>query len=270
MKKLSIITINYNNKAGLSKTIESVVNQVNADFEYIVIDGGSTDGSIDVIQENSEKIHYYVSEKDFGIYNAMNKGIKAATGTFLLFVNSGDFLVDNTIIATVLKELSDEVSIYYGNVFCSKNGMRTFLWRPPGKISYSYFLNDSLPHAASFMKRSLFHKHFFYDESLKIVSDWGFFVYCIHKGNESYHHLDLNIADFDRSGISSDEKNTKLVIQERTQVLKKHFPIFYEDMWIIKKNHPKLFKQILFIKKNKLRSIKLRRNRLRGNVVFNN
>ena len=86
--KLSIITINYNNCDGLRKTIESVIAQTTRDFEYIVIDGGSTDGSVDVIKEYADYIDYWVSEPDKGIYNAMNKGTRAAHGDFLLFLNS--------------------------------------------------------------------------------------------------------------------------------------------------------------------------------------
>lgn len=95
--KLSIITINYNNREGLRKTIESVVAQTTREFEYIVIDGGSTDGSVDVIKEFSDYIDYWVSEPDKGIYNAMNKGVKVAHGDYCQFLNSGDWLYDSNV-----------------------------------------------------------------------------------------------------------------------------------------------------------------------------
>ena len=92
---LSIVTINYNNKKGLAKTIESVTNQEFKDFEWIIVDGGSTDESVALIQDNLNHIDYWVSEKDQGIYDAMNKGIKASTRDYILFLNSGDYFYTN-------------------------------------------------------------------------------------------------------------------------------------------------------------------------------
>ena len=122
--KISIISINYNNKEGLRKTVESVVNQTYKNFEYIVIDGGSTDDSTDILDEYHEKINYIVSEPDSGIYNAMNKGIKVAKGDYLLFLNSGDCLIDQFVIQKVITELNDKISIYYGNLIYSSNGIQ--------------------------------------------------------------------------------------------------------------------------------------------------
>ena len=102
--KLSIITINYNNLAGLQKTMESVFSQTCKDFEYIVIDGASTDGSAEYIRAHADQLTYWVSEKDTGIYNAMNKGVRAAKGEYLLMLNSGDFLVDDRVIERILPE----------------------------------------------------------------------------------------------------------------------------------------------------------------------
>lgn len=101
MKIISIITINYNNKVGLKKTIESVIQQDFNSFEFIVIDGGSTDGSYDVIQEYRNYIDYWVSEPDKGIYNAMNKGITIARGEYCNFMNSGDFFYDKNVLSSI-------------------------------------------------------------------------------------------------------------------------------------------------------------------------
>ena len=99
--KYSIITVNFNNKEGLRKTIESVIRQSFRDFEYIVIDGGSTDGSADILKEYDAQIDYWVSEPDKGIYNAMNKGIVQAKGEYLNFMNSGDYFYDNQVLQHV-------------------------------------------------------------------------------------------------------------------------------------------------------------------------
>ena len=105
MMKYSIITINYNNKDGLKKTIESVINQSCKDFEYIIIDGGSTDGSVDVIRQYADRINYWISEPDKGVYNAMNKGVAQAHGEYLNFMNSGDCFSDNSVLENIAHSL---------------------------------------------------------------------------------------------------------------------------------------------------------------------
>ncbi len=139
MTKISIITINFNDLVGLEKTFNSVVSQSNTDFEYIVIDGGSTDGSKEFLEQNSDKLAYWISEKDSGVYNAMNKGIKAAKGDYVMFLNSRDFLIDSTIIDKVVKDLDGSTAIYYGNLIYSLNGVNTQLWSPPDTLSFTYF-----------------------------------------------------------------------------------------------------------------------------------
>jgi glycosyltransferase involved in cell wall biosynthesis len=253
MSKISIITINFNDLKGLQKTFYSVVNQSNKDFEYIVIDGGSSDGGKEFLEQNSDQLKYWISEKDSGVYNAMNKGIKAAKGEYLLFLNSGDFLVDNTIIDNVLQSIDGNLGIYYGNLIYSLNGVKTQLWTPPQKLSFTYFLSDSLPHPSSFIKRELFETHFFYSEEFKIVSDWEFYIYCICKMNVSHKHLDFIISNFDNSGISSVKENGNKIKTEKMLVYEKHFPLFIEDMKVLTEGSSKRFKQYQAIKKSKLK-----------------
>jgi glycosyltransferase involved in cell wall biosynthesis len=252
-KKLSIITINYNNKIGLEKTIKSVVNQTYKNFEYLIIDGESTDGSKEVIEVNSQNIDYWISEKDSGVYNAMNKGIKIAKGEYLLFLNSGDFLIDESVLQKIIIELKNDVSIYYGNILYSKNETPTFLNTPPSELSFSFFLQYSLPHPASFIKKKLFEKYFYYNETLKIVSDWEFFIFCICKQNESYKHIDILVSNFDNSGISSNLSNTQTIFNEKEFVLKKHFPLFFNDLEYLLEIKSKRFQQIIAIKENKIK-----------------
>src|SRR5688500_2837476 len=115
MPKLSIITINLNNISGLIKNFDSVFEQTFKDLEYIIIDGGSTDGSKEIIEKNAAKFSYSVSEKDKGIYNAMNKGIVKEKGEYIYFLNSGDYLVNNEVIDKVFHETEDK-DIIYGDV----------------------------------------------------------------------------------------------------------------------------------------------------------
>jgi len=173
--KYSIITVNYNNKDGLRKTIESVIHQTYRDFEFIVIDGGSTDGSKDVIKEYDTQIDYWVSEPDGGIYQGMNKGIKKATGEYLNFMNSGDCFYDENVLQHIYdKQLVFDIIVgkdYHYNSQ-AQQGFCTIL---PPRISMLTFYIQTLPHQSSFFKRNLF-DNTRYDESLKIVADIKFYI----------------------------------------------------------------------------------------------
>lgn len=222
MLKLSIITINYNNAAGLRKTIESVVSQTCHNFEYIVIDGGSTDGSIEVIKKFKEKITYWVSEPDNGIYQAMNKGIRIAKGDFCQFLNSGDWLAADDVIEKMLNILPD-CGIFYGNMLKQlPNGKvyRDFCGK--GNISMFSFYRGSLNHSSAFIKRSLFTKYGLYDETLKIVSDWKWYLIVVGLNNEIVKYTNRDITCFDMKGISNE--NTKLNNTERRLVLEELLP----------------------------------------------
>lgn len=202
--KLSIITINYNNKQGLVQTISSVRAQATRDFEYIVIDGGSTDGSVDVIKENEDIIDYWVSERDHGIYEAMNKGVKAAIGEFLQFLNSGDCLNSIDIIKLVSPHLTDKIDLLSGYTVRSTSDGRHLREKAgsPDFMTVTSMFEAPLSHAGSFIRRSLLVKRP-YDEQFKIVSDWKFFMEASLFDNIRYQHIDLDIAVFDSSGISS-------------------------------------------------------------------
>lgn len=228
MLKLSIITVNYNNKAGLLKSFDSVFNQTFKDFEYIVIDGGSSDGSKEIIEENQVNISYWVSEKDRGIYHAMNKGIAKSTGDYLLFLNSGDYLYDSSVLETAFSnDLTED--IVYGDVVWDTNGIQT-LHKFPNKVLFSYFeAGHILPHQGSFIRKSLFESLGLYDESQKIIADWIFFIQAICRYNSSYKHIDLLISVCGRDGISCDPVNLESILSSRTEALQKYFPAFVED-----------------------------------------
>lgn len=197
--RLSIITINFNDKEGLIKTINSVVNQSTNDYEYIIIDGGSSDGSLEVIKENASSIHYWVSEKDSGIYNAMNKGTKAAHGDYCLFLNSGDILINNDVIKHTLS-YNFSADIISGDIKFT-SGRKA---KAPQRVSMKTFIIGSLPHQATFIKRELLLENP-YDERFKIGGDWRFFIQVLIYKNVSYEKIPMVISLFDTSGISSTE-----------------------------------------------------------------
>lgn len=198
--KLSIITVNLNNRDGLQKTINSVITQSFRDFEWIVIDGGSTDGSKELIEQYANHFAYWVSEPDKGIYNAMNKGIKVAKGEYLQFLNSGDCLKDSTTLCNVFSS-SPVGDIIYGDcaVRVSDTELQVIHFNPV--LSFKVFLDGSIHHQSSFIKRKLLQDEP-YDETLRIVSDRKFFIRKVLE-KKSFIHTNHIIATFDTNGISS-------------------------------------------------------------------
>lgn len=173
--KYSIITVNFNNKDGLRKTIESVIHQTCQDFEYIVIDGGSTDGSTDILKEYDVHINYWVSEPDGGIYQGMNKGIKKAQGEYLNFMNSGDCFYDDKRLELVSNKHFDTDIIVGSDYYYNPNTGQGFTSNLPPRLSMYSLYKGSFPHQSSFFRRELF-MDCLYDENLRMVSDWKFFI----------------------------------------------------------------------------------------------
>jgi glycosyltransferase involved in cell wall biosynthesis len=219
MTKLSIITINYNNLSGLKQTIKSVINQTLKEFEYIIIDGGSTDGSESYIYEMQQHFTYWVSEADNGIYNAMNKGIAKANGQYLLFLNSGDYLENPNVIEDVFSELTGEDSFISCNLVMD-NGINTYVKEHPEEISFGYIYHHTLKHPATFIHSRIFKKYGLYNENNKIVSDWELFFEALCLNGESYRKSEIVLTHFDMVGISS--KQYYQAVSERETIINKH------------------------------------------------
>jgi glycosyltransferase involved in cell wall biosynthesis len=217
---ISVITINYNNKEGLAETIKSVISQSYREIEYIVIDGGSNDGSVDVIKQYAGHISFWASEKDHGIYHAMNKGIQKATGEYLLFLNSGDYLSKEDSLHKIATSSNGE-AIIYGDLIV-KTSDSSWIKTLPSTLSFDFFLKDCLPHSATLIKKALFDQAGLYNEQNKIVSDWEFFMNVICKFNADYKHIGEPISVFMEDGISSHPKNEQLILQEKEKVLQQY------------------------------------------------
>jgi len=221
--KVSVITINLNNKAGLEKTISSVVNQTCSDFEYIIIDGGSTDGSLEIIKDNGEKIAYCISEKDKGIYNAMNKGILKANGEYCLFINSGDYFIKSTILSEMAGYINDEDILYGNGFFEAKNNTLDKL-ECPVKLTLGFFTIYCLLHPCTLIKKSLFDKYGLYNESNKIVSDGEFFIKTIILNEVKTRLIPLDIAIAEDNGISRNIEFKEILEDERKKLFINYFP----------------------------------------------
>ena len=200
---LSIITINLNNRDGLQKTIDSVLSQTWTDFEWIIIDGGSTDGSRELIEQYQEHFTYWCSEPDKGVYNAMNKGIAKAKGTYLNFMNSGDTFYDYDTLEKVFN-ISRKADILYGDwmqIFKNYSRMRHF----PSPVDIFGLWGQNICHQATFIKSSVL-KEKGYDESLKIYADWKRWIELAICG-ASFEALDFPVCKYDMTGISSTDSS---------------------------------------------------------------
>lgn len=232
---LSIITINYNNKFGLDKTIKSVITQSWVDYEFIVIDGGSSDGSLDVIINNKDKLSYWVSEPDNGVFHAMNKGIVKAKGDYLLMLNSGDFLFCSDVLSQVFEFTDLHQDILYGDVFRESKGAIIDESIFPDQLDLNFLYNETISHQATFVKRELHNRVGLYDERLKLSSDWKFIILAICQFNSSFKHLNFKIAVCNCDGLTCSPSNFYRIRKEREAVLKFYFPIFY-DINVLKAN----------------------------------
>lgn len=214
MKLISIITINFNNAKGLKKTMDSVVSQTCQDFEYIVIDGGSTDESVNVIKY-TPRIDYWVSEGDKGIYDAMNKGIAKANGTFCLFLNSGDYLYSKISLETIFPNLVLGEDIVYGNMKIEEIDGSLKDGFMPVRIDLNHMMRDTLWHPVSFIRRELFQVCGMYDLNYSIVADYKWFLFSIFKHKVALKHIDCFVSVFELGGVSNASENVKKLKAER-------------------------------------------------------
>lgn len=225
MSTLTIITINRNNAVGLMKTFHSVLSQTCVDFEYVVVDGASTDESVDVIRGFASKFGErikWVSESDKGIYDAMNKGIRMASGEYVEFLNSGDCLASEDVVSKMLValEVNGNPSIIYGNMLKDMPDGRILRDKcfAGQEISFLGFYTGTLNHSPAYIRRSLFDKYGYYDEALKIVSDWKWYLQVIILGEEKPVYVDMDVTLFDMNGIS--ETNLELRDEEKQKEMK--------------------------------------------------
>lgn len=233
--QLSIITINRNNSSGLKHTLESVKAQSYNDFEYIIIDGASTDGSVELIVQECERWDrcVWISEPDAGIYNAMNKGIRMAHGEYLLFLNSGDYLVAEDVIERVFAQKT-ESDLLCARCRVSENG--NVVWTSPlvpEKITLATLYWNGLMHQSTFIRRQLLLDLGLYDESFRWLADIKFWYDAIIYHDASTQPIDVLTSDYNHEGESSTlQKNPKFKDEAHwafaQPVLRNVMPLFEE------------------------------------------
>ncbi len=242
--QLSIITVNLNNKVGLQKTINSLVSQSCKDFEWIVIDGGSSDGSKDLIETYSEYITSWFSEKDQGIYDGMNKGILASKGDYLLFLNSGDVLSDNSVISRIVNDnIKEDIIVYDIILYSDGKKVEKDLSYLKNLPIVSFLFSATFPHQSTLIRRNLFSKIGMYDINYRYVADWVFFWKACVENHASYIYKEGTILSiYDMEGVSS--KNREKAQKERTSFLLSLYPKRLYDYLRLSSRNDRMFENM--------------------------
>lgn len=237
--KISIITVCYNSVKTIDKTIQSVINQTYKNIEYIIIDGGSTDGTLDIINKYKDRITYMISEKDGGIYDAMNKGSMVAKGEYLNFMNSDDYFFSGSSIEECIPYLDGHNDIIYGNVEVRYDKIKFIKNKLPPRYLWAAPAN----HQSSFIRRDTMLKYG-YNISNKIVADYEFFLNVYYNGGNVLK-INKTIASFYNDGYS--QQNYKQMILDCHKTIKKFIKNPLIDMYYALLRIKPIIKKILKI-----------------------
>lgn len=223
MLKITIITASFNSVKTIEQTILSVINQTYKNVEYIIIDGGSNDGTVDIIKKYSDKISYWISEPDNGIFDAINKGFNIATGDYIQVIGSDDALVDDDILSKISMYLSDGIDV----LACGRIDVDEI-----NKIQKTFHIDETVyrnfntdkriilpnvPTEGLFVKREI-RKKYMFDANYKMLGDWKLFMQYLYEYKLKIKFIDIPVAYFSLSGLSS--TNYNLAVMEFKQICK--------------------------------------------------
>ena len=237
--KISIITVCYNSCINIEKTIKSVLSQNYDNIEYIIIDGKSTDGTIEIIQKYSNNIDIIISEPDNGIYDAMNKGIKHSSGEWLMFMNAGDTYISSDSLKNFISNLTEGIRILRGNIIRIYPNFKTestgITKQEPGIMD---MFNGTFHHQASLIQKTLFDEFGYYSTQYRLMSDWKFFFDCVILHNQKTKYVDFPVAYFAMDGASTINtiKYRKEQLDYLTQIYGSELVEVMNEVSIIRKN----------------------------------
>ncbi|MBN2424930.1 MAG: glycosyltransferase [Calditrichaceae bacterium] len=227
--KFSIITVCHNAVSTIERTIKSVIGQNYPDFEYIVIDGASTDGTLNILDDYRQKITHLISEKDRGIYSAMNKGIRLANGEIIAFLNSDDFYIDENVLTTVRNriETSDKhADVYYGNLIIYNKGTgEGRLWKP-GLLDRLFLYRGTLPHPAMFYRRNVFDTVGIFDESFVISGDYEWVTRAYFHKQVKFSYINVLPVVFMEGGKSTSPSGSAIAKEEKIKIRNMYYSDF--------------------------------------------
>jgi len=205
--KISIITVSYNSAVTIKDTIESILSQDHENIECIIIDGGSTDGTLEIVRKYSDRISYFVSELDDGIYDGMNKGIQAATGDIVGILNSDDFYPNNYVISNVAKTfVNQDCDAVYGDLVYVKENDTSKIARywQSGEYTIKKIKNGwMLPHPTFFVKKEMYDRHGYYNTDLKSAADYEMILKLLYKKNISVFYIPMILVKMRMGGASN-------------------------------------------------------------------
>jgi glycosyltransferase involved in cell wall biosynthesis len=224
---LSIITVCRNEVSRIQTTINSILHQSNMDFEWIVVDGASSDGTLDRIHAQQPPRTILITGPDKGIYDAMNKGVRLAHGTYLLFLNAGDWLADDRVLEDFTRQSPREDLVIADILIRYPDGREQYRPSAACGADRDYLYWRSLPHQATFIRRSLFASYGDFDTSFRIAADWEFFARTILRHNASVLKWPRCATVFPNDGFSADPANVHIRNQDRCRIRRRHFPLHY-------------------------------------------
>lgn len=223
--KVSVITVTLNSRQYIERAIKSLLSQTYGNIEHVIIDGGSTDGTLEILDKYRDKIDFFVSEPDKGLYDAMNKGINHSTGDILYFFNSDDRFYDKDVIKKAVYYFSKKrADFIYGDIVNYHVDAQNYSYgRYPNFITKRHFIRSTIGHPATFFHRRCFEKVGVFDIRYKIVSDYEWFLRALFKYHLKQHRINEIISIFQCSGISTDESNKEFILREKESIQKLYF-----------------------------------------------
>lgn len=226
--KVSVITVCYNSEEFIENAISSVLEQTYKNIEYIVIDGNSTDNTVTIINKYKDKINYFLSEPDKGMYEAMNKGIKAASGDIFYFLNSDDVFHDKYVVENSVRLFEEDltVELIYGAVIIIDPSTKASFLKAYGDVKKSFFIKSAICQQAIFYKKSVFDKVGLFDEKYRIVGDYEFLLRAFYKQNIKRKYVPLVMATFRYGGMGCSDKYSELHYNERVEAFFRYFSKF--------------------------------------------
>lgn len=235
--KITIITVCYNASSCIEKTIQSIINQTYSNIEYIIIDGKSTDSTLNLIRKYEKYISHWISEPDNGVFDAMNKGISMASGEYIIFMNAGDYFAETSIIEDVVNYImhNNNADVYHGDIYRDIKSPK-HIWKDiPFYLNKKKLKGMNICHQAIFTKLSTAKKYYF-DTSYKVSADYNMMMQ-IFKDKGSFKYIPLNIAIYNTTGIST--TNWKQTIYEEARICGCEKSLIF---------YLKFFKRIVFCK----------------------
>lgn len=223
--KVSVITVSKNAQETIERTIKSVISQNYKDIEYLIVDGKSTDKTLDIVNKYKDKIDVIVSEPDGGIYYAMNKGIEKSTGDIIYFLNSGDLLFNRHTISNIVKVFKKNNSdIIYGDIaLYESDNRKKLILRRQNRVSSFFLVRDTIYHQSIFVKKYIFERYGKFDLQYKLQADYEWILRLIIRNNIPFYYSNQTVAKFLRGGLSFNEIES---FKERFKILPLYFNFF--------------------------------------------